>query len=401
MLLRRHPLAATLILLVMAGALSPLPPLVDAVTGSPAGDVELNRPIAYLAAAPLSTTLDALTFLSIERARSALLGWGGLLVLWGLLRRGTWGGRLMRATVALLALASVVAAAVLLPRPVPRLATATASVTVLDYHAHTAASHDGRPGWTLQRLAQWHARQGFEASYVTDHNHVFSGAAAAVDLLPGVEWSVYRQHVLALGAAAEIDRARFQGSTDRMLGVFAAIERQGAISVAALPEYWRNHWDDLPTLVAAGVHGFEIVDCAPKALGFSPADRRRVVALASQHDLLVVGGSDNHGWGAVTCVWNLAAPSATGFRSNRVIARSLALSQGEGPVWAAALSQPWRMARTLTWSERIAWLTWIIVILLYRSAPRRTGQTGGFAILARSLKLRALRRPSPPASGAE
>jgi hypothetical protein len=96
----------------------------------------------------------------------------------------------------------------------------------------------------------------------------------------------------------------------------------------------------------------------------------------------------------VTCVWNLAAPGATGFSSNRVIVRSIAMSQGEGPAWAAAATQPWRMAQTLTWSERVSWLTWILVILVYRAVPRRDGQSGGLAILARSLKLRALlRRP--------
>ncbi|MGH7701416.1 MAG: PHP domain-containing protein, partial [Gemmatimonadales bacterium] len=298
-----------------------------------------------------------------------------------------------RALVGPLSLVVLAAAAVLLPRPVPRLAAQDASLTVLDYHAHTEASHDGRAGWGLENLARWHARQGFEASYVTDHNRIFPGGAEqAFPLLPGAEWSVHRQHVLALGPVREIVRDSFGRTTERMLGIFPELDRQGAIAIGALPEYWRNHWDHLDELAEAGADGFEIVDCGPKALGFPRAGRTRVVRLAAAHDLLVVGGSDNHGWGAVTCVWNLAVPGVTGLRANRVIARSVALAQGDGPAWAAALTQPWLLFRSLSWSERMSWLTWITVIVLYRAIPRREGDPGGLGILARSLKLRALFR---------
>ena len=383
------------VLLVLASALVPLPSLVDAVTGSPPADAELVRPAAYVALAPLSTTLDALTFLSLERARWALAAWALALALLGAWRPGSPQRRVARALAGVVALVVLVAATLALPRPVARLATEARAVTVIDYHAHTDASHDGRKGWTPDRLARWHARQGFQASYVTDHNVVFAGASSVIDLLPGAEWSVHRQHVLALGSVADIDRDRFDRTTQRMLGIFAALGRQGVLAIAALPEYWRNHWADLDAFVSAGASGFEIVDCAPKALGFPPAARGRVIALARRHDLVLVGASDHHGWGAATCVWNLAAAGASGLRGNRVIARTIALSQGEGAAWAAGVTQPWRMFQTLSWSERVSWLTWIAVLALYRAVPRRDGQAGGLSILARSLKLRALFRRTP------
>jgi hypothetical protein len=43
------------------------------------------------------------------------------------------------------------------------------------------------------------------------------------------------------------------------------------------------------------------------------------------------------------------------------------------------------MFRSLSWGERMSWLTWILVILLYRAMPRRRGQSAGLGILARSL----------------
>src|SRR2546422_4240566 len=45
-------------------------------------------------------------------------------------------------------------ATVTLPRSVPRLVTSDSALTVIDYHAHTSASHDGRRGWTALDLAR-------------------------------------------------------------------------------------------------------------------------------------------------------------------------------------------------------------------------------------------------------
>ena len=156
------------------------------------------------------------------------------------------------------------------------------------------------------------------------------------------------------------------------------------------------HWDDLDEFVAAGLDGFEIVNCAPKALAFPAARRGQVLALAAARDLLVVGASDNHGWGKVTCVWNLALSGVRGYRSNQVVARPLALAQGEWLPWTAAYTQPWLMFRGLSWSERCSWITWILVVLIYRAVPRRAGDAGGLGILARSLEVFKLRWPRKP-----
>jgi len=385
-LLRRHPIAIALVALLLVSAFHALPPVVDVVTGSPPGDVELVRPATYTALAPLSDTLDALTFFSMPRAYWALAVWALALAAWGATRAGTVRRRVGLALVGPIGIVLLGGAAVLLPRPVPQLVSADSGTTIIDYHAHTEASHDGRPGWTVARLAAWHARQGFEASYVTDHNVIFNlPITEPIRLLPGVEWSVYGQHVVAIGPVRPIERDSFGTSSPRMLRLFGELERQGALGIASLPEYWRNHWEDLDAFVAAGVDGFEVVNCAPKAIGFPAPLRREVLALAQQHDLVVVGASDNHGWGQVTCVWNLSEPGHHGYRANRVVARPLALVQGEWLPWTAPVTQPWFMLRSLSWGERMSWLTWVLVVLLYRAMPRRRGQGAGIGILARSL----------------
>ena len=388
-LVARHPIAFALAALVLLAALWPLPPLVDAVTGQPPGDADLLRPFFYILFAPLSDTLDALTFLSLARAWALVGTWALLLAAWGALRPGTPRRRLVRAALGVAAVVLLAGATVVFPRPVPRIVSADSAATVIDYHAHTAASHDGRRGWSAADLAAWHAAQGFAAAYVTDHNVPYAPLSPPADLpirlLPGVEWSVYRQHVVALGDVKPIVRDSFSRDTPAMLRLFGELHRQGALAIASLPEYWDNHREDLDAFVAAGVDGFEIVNCAPKGLAFPPAARRDVLELAARHDLLVTGASDNHGWGKVTCVWNVTYPATHGFRSNHVFARPLALAQGAHRAWEAALTQPWLMLRSISWSERMSWLTWIALIVLYRAQPRRQGQPAGLGILARSL----------------
>jgi len=384
-LVRRHLLALTLAAFVLLGGLWSFPPIVDAVTGGVPGEAELVRPFLYVALAPVSNLLDALTFFSFERAVVFVVFWALVLGAWAAWRPVRWWRRLLRATGGVVAVVVLVAAAALAPRPVPRLA-ATGGLTVLDYHAHTAASHDGRPGYGPEQLAFWHAAQGFDASYVTDHNAIFNlPIDAVIPLLPGVEWSVHRQHIVALGPVREIDRARFSGTTPRMLGIFAELHRQGALGIASLPEYWENHREDLELFVSAGVDGFEIVNCSPKGLRFASTARRSIIDLAAPSDLLVVGASDNHGWGRVTCVWNLSRPGSEGFRANQVLARPMALAQGNAAAWSAPVSQLWLMLRGLDWDERVSWLTWIALITIYRAVPRRGGGKAGIDILARNL----------------
>src|SRR5437899_10842351 len=182
----------------------------------------------YTLLAPIANVRAALTFLSLGRAQALLVGWTAVLALWGLLRRGTLRRRLVVAALGPVAVILLGVAAVLLPRPVPRLVAADSTLTVIDYHAHTALSHDGRRGWTVQDLAAWHAAQGFGASYVTDHNVVFNGGVDdPIRLLPGVEWRVYDQHVVALGAVAPLDRGVYGPDPRAMLALFAALPRAG------------------------------------------------------------------------------------------------------------------------------------------------------------------------------
>src|SRR2546428_720009 len=137
-LLRRHPIAFVLIALVLLSALGPLPPLVDAVSGAPPADVDLVRPMLYTLLAPISNVLDALTFLSLERAKALLLGWTAVLALWGLLRRGTLRRRLVVAALRPVAVAVLGVAAGRLPPPVPSGRPAGPTPPLIAHHTASA-----------------------------------------------------------------------------------------------------------------------------------------------------------------------------------------------------------------------------------------------------------------------
>src|SRR5947199_8448438 len=127
-LLRRHPIALALVALVLLSAFAPLPALVDAVSGTPPPDADLVRPAAYTLFAPLSDVLDALTFLSLERARAFLIAWMGILAVWGFARPGGGGPhlpRLARAALGALPVPPGGGAGVRPPPPGPRPVPAT------------------------------------------------------------------------------------------------------------------------------------------------------------------------------------------------------------------------------------------------------------------------------------
>jgi len=97
-----------------------------------------------------------------------------------------------------------------------------------------------------------------------------------------------------------------------------------------------------------------------------------------------LGASDNHGWASDVRLECLAARGA-GFHTNRVFARRSRSVQATGGPGPRRSPQPWFLLRSLSWSERASWLTWVVIILLYRAMPRREGQPAGLGILARSL----------------
>jgi hypothetical protein len=414
--LRRTPLAwaGGLTALLFAGAVWPVAPLRDAATGA-AADAHLRLSPAFLALAPLNNTLDALSLLSVREHLTVLVVLAAVFVAWRVRRRvrhgARRGGRIREvgaAGIALGGLLALYATGALVARPMAalELPPQDSDQVTIDFHSHTNASHDGRPGFTPARNRSWHAAAGFDVAYISDH-FTFAGAeiatrenparaGAGTVLLSAIESLEGGEHVNVLGATAT-DYALFHGRYVAAAAVESAIAagRSSPVIVQTIP-------GTLSRLPKAGmsdvvpVSAIEISDAAPRGLSDSDRDRTRILGLADSLGLAIVAGSDNHGWGRTAAAWSVMripgwrtltpddlehrvedAIRTEGRRAVRVVERTrpewptrAAAGRPGGWVSSAAgapgflITFVWQLFATRSTLERVSWLAWVWCITL-------------------------------------
>jgi hypothetical protein len=405
-------------LLIVAG-LAGVPPLSDPVTGTSPASLHLRTPELYLIVAPLFSLWDGVSMLSMSRLGGFLTGLALIYVAWRLMlllarRQFRWRRELSRLMLSMAALVSFVLLGALWHRPMLSLAGVSPDDLVVDFHSHTNLSHDVADTWmrgfdTPANL-RWHTRAGFDLAFITDHNLVEKrdqgagtgdegpggGKRLATDdqrlvtaPCPGIEVSAWRAHIVLLGDTLPVDRSRYNGSLEELLRLLDTSESAyGSLTLASLPEYRRNHWSRLDTLIAAGLDGFEIVNASPKANELTRAERDRVIALARAHNRFVAGVSDSHGWGATSMVWNLVKvpPGSkgaslcslvlqrlqSGFPAVRVVERHRLRPDAGWPIWLTPVGVLWETWRSMGWAQTANWIVWVwLVGFLLRRRPMR------------------------------
>jgi hypothetical protein len=385
-----------------------VPALSDPVSGPAPPSLHLTAPFSYLVLAPLFTLWDGASMLSMSRLRGLLIGLALMYLLWRSWRafrppRGlSFNGELRTLAVSLVLLLTFLITGAVWHRPMLTLAGVEPGELVVDFHSHTNVSHDVRNTWMRgfdsEANRRWHQRAGFDAVFITDHNVVSreSGVGShesrvttgeAPILCPGIEVSAWRSHIVLLGDSLPVDRSRYNRSLDALLTLLRVSDSAyGALSVASLPEYRRNQWGRLDTLVAAGLDGFEIVNAAPKANELVRADRDSVIGVARSHNRFVVGVSDSHGWGATSMVWNLVRAAGAqpgtdkcsavmhqlqdGFGAVQVIERHRLRPDDWWPMWLTPAGLLWETWRSMGWPLTAAWIAWIWVFAAIRNLLR-------------------------------
>jgi hypothetical protein len=337
---------------------------------------------------PIYSLWDGVAMLSMSRLQGFLIGLALLYAAWRLVRllrrrRLTLreeGGALAGA---LVALAVFVAGGLISHRPMVKLANAGPDRTVVDFHSHTNASHDvqgtAMGGFDTEKNLTWHRRAGFDAVFVTDHNTTAGLVPTDVPiaLCRGLEVSAWRAHIVLLGGELDSVRGPYRKDWAGLRLLLAdADTAYGALSVASMPEYERNHWGRLDSLVDAGLDGFEIVNASPKANEMTRVRRDSVIALARRTGKFVVGVSDHHGWGATSMVWSLVEVPGWeeqpdrlcagiidalqgGFPAVTVIERHRLRPDDWWPAWLTPLAVVWETWRGMGWTMTGAWLMWI------------------------------------------
>ena len=394
----------TIVLLVAVSALFPRHAVQDAATFARVTEVTLQKPMSYIAMAPVSNVLDTLTLLS-ARQHIAL----GVTLILGYLVWWWFVGRLSLARVAparralrevarlgvgLVVLIAIYVGVTIMRRPMAAL-DAGSDIVIIDFHAHTKFSHDGRWNWEPEDVRRWHRDTGFDVAYVTDHR-TFEGARAAwannpafagqnTVLLPGIEVVWRGEHVNVLDA----DRF-YRGLLNETL---RDVDESALTLASALPGNEPVLIETLPGKLSqavpaagpgtAGVRAIEVVDGAPRGLGQTRLERRQIIQLADSANLALVAGSDSHGWGHAASGWTLmfipdwramqpdalaAAISRAirggGRQSTRVAERYVADTESGLALPFTVPLVTWGMFRTLDSDERVIWLVWSAAIYL-------------------------------------
>lgn len=394
------PTAVSALLLV--GALHTRVPLerLDASTVVGAG-VHLVLPTAYLVLDPVCRLLDTVSLLTLPQhlALCATLLAGILLRALFAARRqhrmSVWRHARRPAAITALAVALAYFAGALAPRPMLALAVDAPDVLKIDFHSHTSASHDGRPGFDLGHNRAWHAAAGFNAAYVSDHaswnaikdadRQTPAGAGGTV-LLSAMEAGIGHTRVIALGPQSTYASALRGGQLDRTaLAAIAAADHRAATLIYTVPESVRELRSRLPPDIP-GLTAIEISDASPRGLGQSRQYHDALMAWADTMNIALVAASDNHGWGRTAAAWTLMSlPGWQGMRppelaraiedklhrDGRQATSVVALRPPAGSLsgWQTIATVPvmlWNLDASLSAAERFSWASYVWGLALLR-----------------------------------
>jgi len=273
-----------------------------------------------------------------------------------------------------------------LPLPANTIINQTEDSILLNTHSHTEYSHDGII--STKRLQQWHKRNGFDAFFITDHNHHkhTMDAVRAQDqgtfpekplMIIGEEFSG-SNHMTLLGLKRNFIT---RGLSDQQV-IDSTHEDQGVVIVA--------HWFDaerenIPFFLDMGVDGFEIANQA-SGLKYEQRIFNAITEACISNNLIMNGVVDYHGYGSSCFAWNaLEIPGwhqmdpAHKREAIMQILRSRDMSRirvllyhdrkvfDRSRVLLSPLYSFVNYFRTLNILQLLSWILWLILLVILRS----------------------------------
>lgn len=190
------------------------------------------------------------------------------------------------------------------PLPANRIVNFHKDTILLNIHSHTHWSHDGLI--SPQGLMEWHRKNGFDAFFVTEHNHHAKtlelikqqdeGVLPAEPLiLPGQEYSG-SNHILLLGLQRDFRTKDMPDST-------AIDSAQANGGVAIIAHWFADEKKSLDYYIDQGGEGFEIINQS-EGLTYDRDIFNQIVETCKQLNLLMLGSCDYHGYGSAAFSWN-------------------------------------------------------------------------------------------------
>ena len=193
---------------------------------------------------------------------------------------------------------------IFIPLPVNTIVNNLENAILINTHSHSEYSHDGII--SLAGLQEWHKRNGFDAFFITEHNHhekTLEAVKAQEDgtlppfplILCGEEYSG-SNHMTLLGLKRNFIT---RGLTDQQV-IDSTHHDDGIVIVA--------HWFDgerksIPYFLDLKVDGFEIANQG-NGLKYDQRAFRNIVKACTANGLIMNGAADYHGYGSACFVWN-------------------------------------------------------------------------------------------------
>jgi hypothetical protein len=252
---------------------------------------------------------------------------------------------------------------------------------LINTHSHSEYSHDGII--SQEALQQWHGKNGFDAFFITDHNHHKKtlGAVKAQEAgtLPGEPLIICGEeysgsnHMTLLGLHSNFIT---KGLSDQQV-IDSTHADDGIVIVA--------HWFDgerksIPYFIDMGVDGFEIANQGA-GLKYDQRIFQNIEKACTANGLLMKGAADYHGYGSPCFVWNaLEIPGwhHMDMDQKRESILNLLRQKNMGKIRVllyndryvmkrsyATLSPVYTLIsyfRTLNFMQLLSWLIWLVLI---------------------------------------
>ncbi|MCM8760423.1 MAG: phosphatase PAP2 family protein, partial [Candidatus Omnitrophica bacterium] len=278
-----------------------------------AEDVKVIKPFA-VKIFPLFTDLP-LHFINIPYPKGQLLSWfiwlSGIWTVFIMMRKVKMGIKIQKAIrgifLIFLFLSLVIIYGIFLPIQIYKLVPKNYDAVLLDLHSHTIYSHDGivPPWYNLQ----WHKNYGFLCWAITDHKNggvapilqedIIKRNNLPVAVIPAQEICFKGIYLNLLGIENDVNPKEF----NNLKNLVDTVHSYGGVVI--VPHIWAKNKRriSLEEIADAGVDGFEIVGISSVPL--THKKQREIIELCRRKGLVMVGGTNWHGWNNLCNVWTL------------------------------------------------------------------------------------------------
>jgi len=191
------------------------------------------------------------------------------------------------------------------PLPTNTIISNRDDTALVNFHSHSYYSHDGLI--SPENLLKWHRRNGFDAFFITEHNHhrktlefiTAREARLSIDedvcVLPGQEYSG-SNHLLLLGLTHNFITKNMPDSV-----AVDTVHAQGGVVIVA--HWFADEHNSIQHYIDYGVDGFEIANQG-EGIDYDRHIFRDIVSACQKNLLLMLGDTDYHGYGNACYVWN-------------------------------------------------------------------------------------------------